>query len=333
MSLPKIALIFLGGTITMMPQDDGGIAPSLNAEQLLAAVPGLADLAELCVVQKAALPSASLTLNGIAALAVEIDVLYRQGIDGIVVVQGTDTIEETAFLLDLLVQSENPLVVTGAMRGPAMPGADGSANLLASVLVASSSIAVELGALVVMNDEIHAARFVQKSHSFQPSAFCSPDVGPLGYIVEKQVRLYVKPRSFKLAPVNPSFQCASIALVKVALDDNGWLLEKLRGLEYAGVVIEGVGAGHVGANVVQHLAELARMRPVILASRVHSGGMLSHTYGYPGSEIDLLGRGLIAGGFLSGLKARLLLAVLCGNGHQHQEIDGLFKQYLSSSLY
>ena len=279
MSLPKVALIFLGGTITMMPQSGGGIAPSLKAEVLLGAVPGLADLAQVHLVQKASLPSASLTFQSIVALSLEIDALYQEGIDGVVVVQGTDTIEETAFLLDLLVQGEKPLVVTGAMRGPAMPGADGSANLFGAALVACCGKTSGLGTLVVLNDEIHAARFVQKVHTFLPSAFASPGVGPLGYVLEKQVRLYVKPRPFRLVSVSSSFECGPVALVKIALDDNGWLLEQLHNLSYGGVVVEGVGAGHVGAGVVCHLTALAKDRPVVLTSRVQAGGALSNTYG------------------------------------------------------
>ena len=214
-----------------------------------------------------------------------------------------------------------------------MPGADGSANLFGAALVACCGKTSGLGTLVVLNDEIHAARFVQKVHTFLPSAFASPGVGPLGYVLEKQVRLYVKPRPFRLVSVSSSFECGPVALVKIALDDNGWLLEQLHNLSYGGVVVEGVGAGHVGAGVVCHLTALAKDRPVVLTSRVQAGGALSNTYGYPGSEIDLLSRGLISGGFLSGLKARLLLAVLLGQGHQKNEIKATFEQYLSMSVF
>src|SRR5690606_20807672 len=193
MALPRIALIVLGGTIVMVPQDNGGIAPGLTAEQLLASVPGLGDIAALEVVTKQGLPSASLSLSAIVALASEIDTLYQQGVDGVVVVQGTDTIEESAFLLDLLVQSDRPLVVTGAMRGPATPGADGPANLYGAVLAAASPRAAQMGALVVLNDEIHAARFVHKSHTHLPSAFSSPAAGPVGIIVEKRAIFHFKP--------------------------------------------------------------------------------------------------------------------------------------------
>src|SRR5690606_23865819 len=333
MALPRIALIVLGGTIVMVPQDNGGIAPGLTAEQLLASVPGLGDIAALEVVTKQGLPSASLSLSAIAALASEIDALYQQGVDVVVVVQGTDTIEESVFLLDLLVQSDQPLVVTGAMRGPAMPGADGPANLYAAVLVAASPAAAQLGALVVLNDEIHAARYVHKAHTYLPSAFTSPGAGPVGVVVEKRARFHFKlPVSIKYN-VPPSFECAPVALVKIVLGDSGWMLDQLLKLEYAGVVVEGVGAGHVPAEVVPNLQRLAGIKPVVLSSRIYGGGSLTGTYGYAGSEIDLLHKGLISGGFLSGIKARLLLSVLLGRGEDPASVRSSFAQYLDHATF
>ena len=317
----------------MVPQENGGIAPGLRADQLVATVSGLGEVAELEVISKHGLPSASLSLTTIAGLAPEIDGLYRQGFDGVVVVQGTDTIEETAFLLDLLVQSDRPLVITGAMRGPAMPGADGPANLYAAVLVAASARAMQMGALVVLNDQIHAARFVHKAHTYLPSAFASPAAGPVGFIVERKARFHCRlPASIKYG-VPPSFQCAPVALVKVVLGDNGWMLDSLRELDYQGVVIEGVGAGHVPADIVPMVERLAAARPVVLASRIEAGGALTSTYGYAGSEIDLLGKGLISGGFLSGVKARLLLSVLLSQAADPEAIRSAFERYLEAAAF
>lgn len=122
-------------------------------------------------------------------MATEITRLFEEGSDGIVITQGTDTIEETAFVLDLLVDAETPIVVTGAMRNPSLPGADGPANLLASVQVASSFAARGLGTLVVFNDEVHAARFVRKTHTQNPATFRSSPVGPIGWISEGTPRI------------------------------------------------------------------------------------------------------------------------------------------------
>src|SRR5690606_5886946 len=121
-------------------------------------------------------------------------------------------------------------------------------------------------------------------HTFLPSAFCSPGVGPVGFVVERQVRLHYRiPISSKYR-VPSSFMCAPVALVKVVLDDRGCLLDKLSDLDYDGVVIEGVGGGHVPAETVPTLENLARTKPVVLCSRANAGGALVGTYGYAGSE-------------------------------------------------
>ena len=203
---------------------------------------------------------------------------FASGFDGAVVIQGTDTIEESAFLLDLLVDSDKPVVVTGAMRGADAPGADGPANLLSAAIVAASPESRGLGTLVVLNYDIHAARFVQKSHTALPSAFLSPLVGSIGTLIERQPRFYVRVKR------NPNLSAvagppAPVALVKVAMGDDGRLLGSLPGLGYAGVVIEGMGAGHVLADVAPIVGDLAAKIPVVLASRAMTGPVFTHTYG------------------------------------------------------
>jgi L-asparaginase len=176
---PRLLVLSLGGTITMVPSDSGGIAPKLGAAELVASVPSLADVAEIEAHSPFRLPSPSLTSDNLVEVARTIEDGFASGFDGAVVIQGTDTIEESAFILDLLVGSEKPVVVTGAMRGADAPGADGPANLLAAARVAAAPEARGLGTLAVLNYDIHAARFVQKSHTTLPSAFSSPLVGPI----------------------------------------------------------------------------------------------------------------------------------------------------------
>jgi L-asparaginase len=251
---------------------------------------------------------------------------FAAGVDGAVVIQGTDTIEESAFLLDLLVGGDQPVVVTGAMRGAAMPGADGPANLLAAARVAASEPARGLGTLAVLNDEIHAARFVQKSHTALPSAFTSPGVGPLGLVAEERVRILTRvARTPVMAaqdgPPRP------VALVRWAMGDDGRMLGALAGLGYRGAVIEGMGAGHVPADAAEAVGALAAAMPVVLASRCASGPVFSETYGYPGGEIDLVRRGAIPGGMLSGLKARLLLGLALRGGAGRDATLGAFAHF------
>jgi L-asparaginase len=306
MTKPRLLILSLGGTITMVPSESGGIAPKLGAAELVAAVPALAEVAEIEAHSPFRLPSPSLTPANLVEVARMIEEGFGSGHDGAVVVQGTDTIEESAFILDLLVGGEKPVVVTGAMRGADAPGADGPANLLAAVRVAAAPEARGLGTLAVLNYDIHTARFVQKSHTTLPSAFLSPLVGPVGAVVEGRPRFFVR---LSRGPTLPSADGppVPVALVKWAMGDDGRLLNALPDLGYAGVVVEGMGAGHVPADAAPIVGDLAAKVPVVLASRAMTGPVFTSTYGYPGSEIDLIARNLIPAGYLSGLKARLLL--------------------------
>ena len=174
MQQKPVLIISTGGTITMTPGQRAGVVPTLTGEDLVRAVPALAQIAALDVFSFSTKPGASLTLEDLIGIAELIDSRPVEAVAGAVVVQGTDTIEETSFALDLLVHSRQPVVVTGAMRSANAPGADGPANLLAAVTVASDPAAQNLGAVVVLNDEVHAARYVQKTHTAMPSAFSSP---------------------------------------------------------------------------------------------------------------------------------------------------------------
>ena len=187
---PRILLLGTGGTIAMASDAGGAIKPALQADELVRAVPALERIAALETVAYSNKPGATLTLRDLASLSDVIADGFDRGCQGAVVVQGTDTIEETAFALELLARSTLPVVVTGAMRGAQAPGADGPSNLLAAVTVAASPDAAGLGTLVVLGDEAHAARHVQKTHTTLPSAFRSPGAGPLGTIQEGQFRLF-----------------------------------------------------------------------------------------------------------------------------------------------
>lgn len=326
MSLPRLLVLSLGGTITMVPSDSGGIAPKLGAAELVASVPALAEVAEIEARSPFRLPSPSLTPANLVEVARAIEAGFASGFDGAVVIQGTDTIEESAFLLDLLVGGDRSVVMTGAMRGADAPGADGPANLLAAARVAASPEARGQGTLVVLNYDIHAARFVQKSHTALPSAFASPLVGPIGVVAEGRLRLFARVgRNPVLAAADGP--PAPVALVKVAMGDDGRMLAGLPGLGFAGVVVEGMGAGHVHADVAPLLGDLAAKVPVVLASRPMTGPVFTATYGYPGGEIDLLARGLVPAGYLSGLKARLLLGLCLRAGDGRSRVADAFAAY------
>lgn len=327
MNRRKVHIMVLGGTITMAPQETKGIAPSISGEALVTAVPALAEVADITVATPFLLPGASLSFAQMRQVDGLVDEAISQGADGVVVVQGTDTIDETSFLLDLTHRHAAPVIVTGAMRGAVAAGADGHANLLAAVITAASPEAQNLGALVVLNDEIHAARFAAKLHTALPSAFGAPGFGPLGHVVEGRVRLALRPARIDIGLSAPMPPAAQVAVISTGLGDDGRLIAAAASSGFQGLVIEGMGAGHLPATLVPACAEVARTMPVILASRVAGGPIFTGTYGFPGSEIDLLGRGLIGAGYLSAHKARLLLALLLGADRPRQVITQAFAAF------
>lgn len=324
---PRVHVLVLGGTITMLPQATGGIAPTLDGASLLAAIPGLSALADVDVSTPFLVPGASLSLPNLAEVARRVEAVLSAGAEGVVVVQGTDTIEETAFFLDLLHRGPQPVVVTGAMRGAGAPSADGDANLTAAIAVAATRQARDLGVLVVLNDEIHAAGNARKMNTALPSAFASPGSGALGTVAEGVVSIRLRPtaRSSLTLPAPGAFP--PVAIVKASLDDDGRLVSAAYGLGYRGLVVEAMGAGHVPARWIGPLVEAAAAMPVVLATRVPGGRVFMNTYGFGGAEIDLIQRGLVPAGFLSAEKARLLLVLLLGNQQSGPEITAEFTRF------
>jgi L-asparaginase len=316
----SVVMFTLGGTIAMheaKPGDqDGAVVTRLSGAELIAAVPGLADLGTaLDVRDTRAVPSADLTYAGTLELVAAASSAVAQGADGIVVTQGTDTLEETAYLVDLLWPHEQPFVLTGAMRNPTLAGPDGPANVLAAARVAASPQACGLGALVVFNDEIHAARWARKTHSTSTATFASPNSGPLGHVIEGRVRVLARPhRHAPLEPPAPQrLEAARVGFYCVTLDDDGALLEGVA-QTHQGLVVAAFGVGHVPATLAPVLGDLAVALPVVLASRTGSGSVLRNTYGAVGSESDLRRRGLISAGLLDPYKAKVLLRLLLAGG-------------------
>jgi L-asparaginase len=311
----QVTVFGLGGTISMAGGGPGGVVPELTPGQLLAAVPGLAAAGvDIKVEDFRRLPGAALSFADLYALAGAVRDALSAGAGGVVVTQGTDTIEESAYLLDLLHHHRAPVVVTGAMRNPTLAGADGPANLLAAVQVAADDTARDLGVLVVFNDEIHAASRVRKTHATSVDTFRSPDGGPLGRVVEGRPWLVNRPERRTTVSVSPRpARWPRVGLVTVGLGDDGSLLDALAG-RIDGLVVAGFGAGHVPPALVDPLARLAERVPVVLASRTGGGPVLAATYGFPGSESDLLRHGLVGAGLLAAVKARILLHTLLAAG-------------------
>jgi L-asparaginase len=326
--LPQVTVISLGGTISSARAPDSGLAsPRLGAGELVAAVPELRSLASIDVVDLARLPSNDLSFALATQLVDEIAKAVHGGADGVVVTQGTDTIEEMSFFLDLTVASDLPVVVTGAMRHAEVIGADGAANFLQAVRVAAAPHARGLGALVVLNDEIHSALTVRKAHTTAVQAFCSPDVGPLGWVTEDVVYVRNRPYPRVVIPLRADAQVKPVPMVTATFDDDGWWLAGVEAGAAPGLVVEGLGGGHVPGRVFDALTDLAARIPVLLTSRTGHGVVLTSTYGgFRGSETTLIESGLIPAGTLDGRKARVLLSVALAAGWDRGRIaDAVYR--------
>jgi L-asparaginase len=325
MGHPRLAVASLGGTITMTSGDAAqGVAPSLTAADLLNTVPSLAEIADVRAQTLVKKPGASLDFADVLRALRWARDAVAEGAVGVVLVQGTDTIEETSYLLHLHWDRPEPLVVTGAMRSPQQPGADGPANLLAAAVTATAPASRGLGVLVVMNDGVHAAGRVRKNDATAVDAFSSAPFGPLARIHEHRVTYANRPRPWPAIPEPASARFPRIALLETCLGDDGELLRLVVDADYDGVVISGFGAGHVSAGMADVVAKAVERAPVVLASRAGAGTVLSHTYGFIGSEQDLLARGIIPAGWLDGRKARILLWSLVAGGAPLQRIREVF---------
>ncbi|MGE5152139.1 MAG: asparaginase [Rhodospirillaceae bacterium] len=334
MTKPRIHILALGGTIATRPDSTGAMQMGLGADDLVAAVPLLKTLAEIGAETVSRVGSHSLSFDQIHALAAKIRGLKA---DGVVVTQGTDTLEETSFLLDLLLDVDVPVIVTAAMRNPSLTSPDGAGNLLAAVRVASDAWvrknAKALGVLAVMLDEVYAAADVAKVHPTRLNAFAATQTGPLAALVEDRVvplslpvRDAVVAARKKLA--GASGKAAPVALFWMSLDDDAALMSMmLAASDRAGVrgaVIAAMGGGHISERSIANVHRLAKAMPTVIAPRAGGGPMLRQTYGGPSAEIELRAAGLIWGGRLHPLKARVLLETCLRAGLDRAAITELF---------
>lgn len=303
----RVALIACGGTIAGQPDEEGQFRPVGAAAELLGKVAVPVGV-EVVPINALTVPSRAMSPTDVLGLVTLVQGLAagESPVDGVVITQGTDTLEETAYLFELMCDAAIPVVLTGAMRPSVVAGSDGPANIAAALAVAARPEAAGAGPLVVFGDEVHAARWIAKVHTTRPAAFASPGAGPVGIVSEGRVRLWGPSWSGLLG--RPAALSARVELLTMASGDDGRLAEAAGG--YAdGLVIAAMGGGHVPPAAAVVLAGLARRMPVVLATRCAAGPVLTSTYRGVGAETDLLGHGLLAAGNLQPLKARLRLMV------------------------
>jgi len=310
-ALPHIAFFACGGTISSVaPTTRDPVAPRLGAAAILASAPTVLDLARVDAHDFSTVRSIGISLEEMLSLTRAVANAFRDGCDGAIITHGTDTLEEVAYALALMLPRGKPIVVTGAMRSPSQLGADGPANLLSAFCVTTNSAAAHLGPVVVLDDEIHAARFATKLHTSKTSAFASPESGPLGEIVENRSDIWWTPAWTDELGLPETLGGVEVEIVRIAAGMSDMALRATIAASPDAVVIEALGGGHLESSFLPALDELiATGIPVITASRSLAGATLERTYGMPGGEIDLIDRGVIPVGRLAGHKARLRLLV------------------------
>ncbi|MBD3309469.1 asparaginase [candidate division KSB3 bacterium] len=320
-----IKILVTGGTIDMVRSpENGAVVTSPQVTAMLENLPQFRKL-EIEVEQFSNIPSPHVSPQIMVDLALKIEQeLARQEVQGVVVTHGTDVLEETAYLVDLIIENPKPIVFTGSMRTNTELGADGARNIYASILTAASESACRQGTLVVMNDDIYAARDVTKVHSAHVDAFDSLEFGPLGTIHDEEVRFYRKTPSLEHIPVRSVN--ANVALIKCVAGMDGSLIRFCLDQGVAGLVLEGFGVGDITPWALESIKEgIRREIPIVLASRCPMGGVRS-IYAYEGGSKQLETLGVILAGLLNGQKARIKLMVALEYIQDIDQIRTLFSE-------
>lgn len=305
--MKKVAVVFNGGTISMKVDERLKAAvPSLTSEEILSMVTGIERFAKIESYTFSNLPSPQMSPKDMIELSLYIkNLLKRDDIDGVVVTHGTDSLEETAFLLDLTIKSSKSIVITGSMRSASELGYDGPANLSAAICTAISEGARNRGVLVCLNDEINCAHEVTKANSMSLNAFRSPSFGPIGIVDNNQVIFYRD--SIKKEQILTDTIDDKVVLFKCVSGMDSSLIDYSLAAGVSGIVIEGMGRGNVPPNVVPGIKNaIEKNIPVVLVSRCYEGRVLD-TYGYHGGGKELREMGVIFADNLPGQKARIKL--------------------------
>jgi L-asparaginase len=306
----EVSVLAAGGTIGMA--GEGGAVPELDAAALVAAVPALAGVPGLRARTLGSWPGVQVSAANALDIARAAAAEAAAG-RGVVVTHGTDTLEETAVLCDLLHGDDAPIVLTGAIRPASAKGADGPANLLDAVHAAGAQATAGLGAIVAFAGELHAAREVRKADSISPRAFASPRTGPLGRVSEGRVEVWSAP--VRRPPLPVAQLDARVEVVAAGLGSDGTLVEAALGAGVDGLVAVLLGAGHAPPAFLAACAAAAAQVPVVACVRPEAGRILRATYGFEGAERDVRAAGLILAPALSPAAARITLMACLGAGY------------------
>ena len=324
MERKKVVIITTGGTIAMKYDEaTNGLVPAISGDDLIQAVPALKNVIPVEIVEYSNVPSGHITPEMMFELALLVDkIAIAEDVAGIVITHGTDTQEETIYLLDLVCKTEKPICITGAMRGASETGPDGPANILAAVRTAACLEASGKGALLVFNDEIHAATEVTKTQTTSCSTFKSPGWGPLGHVYSD--RVVFKRHREQRQKIQPTKIGSDVYLIKCVAGLDDYLFKALAVKPARGIVVEAFGCGNVPPSVKEGI-ELVRKEgiPVVLATRVHTGRVVQ-AYSYLGSALSMRDADIILAGEITGQKARIKLLLALGLTDETEKLRSYF---------
>lgn len=307
----RIVLITTGGTISMREDEEmGGAVPALTGAEILARVPGWEEVGSVDVREFGQFPGPHMTVERMWALRSAVLEAIEGNVTGVVITHGTDTIEETAYLLDRSLDVRTPVVVTGAMRNISELSWDGPANLMAALRVAAAGEARGRGVMVVIDDRIVQGSEVVKTHTEEFGTFQSPNWGPLGIVDKGSVLLYRESR--RKPVVEPDAPEVPVDLIKVVAGADSRLIDASLATGAKGIVIEALGRGNVPPAVVPGLRRWAEAgKPVVITSRSLRGRVLD-TYAYAGGGHELREMGVIFADHLTGQQARIEVMLSLG---------------------
>lgn len=327
--MKKVAIIFNGGTITMKfdPKLHAAV-PGLSGEDIMSMVTGIENFAQIETHTFSNLPGPHVTPDIMLELSRFLQqFLVRDDIDGVVVTHGTDTLEETAYFLDLTLISDKPVIVTGSMRNGSELGYDGPANLSASICTAISNEARGRGVLVVLNGEINCASEVTKSNTMSLDTFKSPEFGPIGIIDNNEAIFYrgsLKRQHIKFDKLENR-----VDLIKCAAGMDSRLIDFCVDSGDRGIVIEGTGRGNIPPGMVAGVKRaIEKNVAVVLVSRCFEGRVYG-TYGYPGGGKELRNLGVIYGENMPGQKARIKLMLALSSTNDMNKVKNIFENGFS----
>lgn len=321
--MKHLLVIHTGGTISMsQDQSNKVVTNDINPISLHQDV--INQYAQIDELNPFNVPSPHMTIQHVKQLKdIILEAVTNKYYDGFVITHGTDTLEETAFLLDLILGIEQPVVITGAMRSSNEIGSDGLYNYISAIRVASDEKARHKGVMVVFNDEIHTARNVTKTHTSNTNTFQSPNHGPLGVLTKDRVQFHHMPyRQQALENVNEKL---NVPLVKAYMGMPGDIFSFYSREGIDGMVIEALGQGNMPPSALEGIQQLVSLNiPIVLVSRSFNG-IVSPTYAYDGGGYQLAQQGFIFSNDLNGPKARLKLLVALSNNLDKAEIKSYFE--------